>query len=175
MLCSRKSYSIARSPICWRKAGQYTSGLILCQHADENLRLSPARSTTVQCDLHLDQVEVNAIGDYKTTSLAFHVNTPSVNELIVRTYLHRAVDRRSTLIFCVDLDHVANVTQAFRTAGIDARSISSISAPRARKETLDAFGRGDYPVLVNCEVLTEGTDIPVARLPAALSVPLHVF
>jgi len=65
------------------------------------------------------------------------------------------------LIFCVDLSHVANVTQAFREAGIDARSVSSISAGKSRKETLDAFANGEFPVLVNCEVLTEGTDIPV--------------
>lgn len=117
----------------------------------------------MKCDLHLDEVETNATGDYKTSSLSPYINTPTTNDLIVRTYLHRAGDRRSTLIFCVDLNHVANVTQAFREAGIDARSISSISAPRARKETLDAFARGDYPVLVNCEVLTEGTDIPVVR------------
>lgn len=124
-------------------------------------RLSPAKSTTVRCDLHLDEVKISASGDYNTSSLAPHVNTPTINDLIVRTYLHRAGDRRSTLIFCVDLSHVANVTQAFREAGIDARSISSISAPKARKETLEAFGRGEYPVLINCEVLTEGTDIPV--------------
>lgn len=119
----------------------------------------------MQCDMHLDDVETNVVGDYKTSSLAHHVNTATINDLIVRTYLHRAGDRRSTLIFCVDLSHVANVTQAFRDAGIDARSISSISAPTARKETLNAFARGDYPVLVNCEVLTEGTDIPVVSLP----------
>jgi ATP-dependent helicase IRC3 len=126
-----------------------------------NDRLSPARSTTIQCDLHLDQVEVSAAGDFKTSSLAPHVNTPTINDLIVRSYLHRAGDRRSTLIFCVDLRHVANVTQAFREAGIDARSVSSISAGKSRKETLDAFANGEFPVLVNCEVLTEGTDIPV--------------
>jgi len=126
-------------------------------------RLSPARSTTIQCDLHLDQVELNQIGDFKTSSLAPHVNTSTINDLIVRSYLHRAADRRSTLIFCVDLAHVANVTQAFRDAGIDARSVSSISAGKGRKETLDAFANGDFPVLVNCEVLTEGTDIPVVN------------
>jgi ATP-dependent helicase IRC3 len=126
-------------------------------------RLSPARSTTIQCDLHLDQVEVSSTGDFKTSSLAPHVNTPIINDLIVRSYLHRAGDRRSTLIFCVDLSHVANVTQAFREAGIDARSVSSISAGKSRKETLEAFANGEFPVLVNCEVLTEGTDIPVVR------------
>ena len=124
-------------------------------------RLSPARSITVKCDLHLDEVEVNSTGDFKTSSLAPHVNTPAINDLIVRSYLHRAGDRQSTLIFCVDLSHVANVTQAFRDAGIDARSVSSMSAGKSRKSTLEAFASGEFPVLVNCEVLTEGTDIPV--------------
>jgi ATP-dependent helicase IRC3 len=110
---------------------------------------------------------VNPTGDFKTSSLAPHVNTAAINDLIVRSYLHRAGDRRSTLIFCVDLSHVANVTQAFREAGIDARSVSSLSAGKNRKETLDSFASGELPVLVNCEVLTEGTDIPVVGLPLA--------
>ena len=124
--------------------------------------LSPAKSTSVHADLHLDQVELNQLGDYKTASLASRVNTPEVNKLVVGTYLHRCADRRSTLVFCVDLDHVASLVQAFREAGVDARSVSSLSHPKVRKETVDGFGRGGFPVLVNCEVLTEGTDIPEA-------------
>jgi ATP-dependent helicase IRC3 len=68
--------------------------------------------------------------------------------------------RRSTLIFCVDLAHVAAVTQAFRDAGIDARSVSSESQSAIRRQTLNAFMAGEFPVLVNCQVLTEAADIP---------------
>lgn len=78
-------------------------------------------------------------------------------------YVMRAdlsADRRSTLVFCVDLTHVADLTQAFRDAGVDARSVSSLSRPHERKETIRAFSSGEFPVLINCEVLTEGTDIP---------------
>lgn len=114
----------------------------------------------MRCDLHLDEVETSETGDFRGSSLAPHVNTSTINDLIVRTYLHRAGDRRSTLVFCVDLNHVANLTQAFRNAGIDARSISSISASKARKATLDGFHSGEFPVLVNCEVLTVGADVP---------------
>jgi ATP-dependent helicase IRC3 len=139
-------------------------------NADNN-RLSPARSVTLQCDLHLDQVELSTSGDFKVSSLSPHVNTTAINDLIVRTYLHRGDDRRSTLVFCVDLSHVANLTQAFREAGIDARSISSISAGKIRKDTLEAFARGEFPVLVNCEVLTEGADVPVvSRLHGLIGV-----
>lgn len=68
--------------------------------------------------------------------------------------------RRSTLIFCVDLAHVRALTQAFRDAGIDARSISSQSQAKIRRDTIASFKNGEFPVLVNCQVLTEAADIP---------------
>jgi len=126
-------------------------------------RLSPARSTTVQADLELNTVALNSFGDFNTAALSRQVNTVTGNDLVVRTYLHRAGERRSTLVFCVDLDHVAKLTQTFRDAGIDARSVSSLSQPQLRRETIAGFGKGEFPVLVNCEVLTEGTDIPEVR------------
>lgn len=122
--------------------------------------LSPAKSTTVQADLALDTVAINRLGDFRTAALSRTINTETINDLVVRTYLYRASERRSTLVFCVDLDHVAKLTQAFRDAGIDARSVSSLSQPQLRKDTIAGFGKGEFPVLVNCEVLTEGTDIP---------------
>ncbi|KAL7419799.1 putative ATP-dependent helicase IRC3 [Cryptotrichosporon argae] len=122
--------------------------------------LAPVISTSVYADLDLASVEVGNTGDFKTSSLAQHVNTPALNDLVLRTYLHRAADRRSTLVFCVDLAHVDAVVAAFRAAGVDARDVSSLSQPAARRRTIRAFGAGEFPVLVNCEVLTEGTDIP---------------
>lgn len=53
-------------------------------------RLSPVKSTAVYADLQLNDVERTQSGEYATSSLAAHVNTPAVNMLIVRTYLHRA-------------------------------------------------------------------------------------
>ncbi|KAL1410248.1 putative ATP-dependent helicase IRC3 [Vanrija albida] len=121
--------------------------------------LSPVKSTAVFADIDLEDVELNSSGEYKTTSLAHHVNTPEINQLVVRTYLHRAYDRRSTLVFAVNLKHVAALVQAFRSAGIDARSISAHTHAQQRKDTIASFAAGEFPVLVNCEVLTEGTDI----------------
>ncbi|ODO09276.1 hypothetical protein I350_02876 [Cryptococcus amylolentus CBS 6273] len=122
--------------------------------------LAPAKMTTVKANLQLDDVELNQQGDFKSSSLARKVDTPEINDLLLATYLTRARERRSTLIFCVDLTHVDNVTQRFRDAGIDARSVSSNSRADIRKATVAGFGAGEFPILVNCEVLTEGTDIP---------------
>jgi ATP-dependent helicase IRC3 len=53
--------------------------------------LSPARFTTVRVDLKLSTVAVSgSTDDYSATSLAKVMNTPAMNDLIVRIYLDRA-------------------------------------------------------------------------------------
>jgi ATP-dependent helicase IRC3 len=63
-------------------------------------------------------------------------------------------------VFAVNLKHVADLVHEFRAAGVDARSVSAHTDLKERKETIAAFGAGEFPVLINCQVLTEGTDIP---------------
>ncbi|RPD82473.1 P-loop containing nucleoside triphosphate hydrolase protein [Lentinus tigrinus ALCF2SS1-7] len=123
--------------------------------------LCNVRFTTVRANIDLSEVTVNSrTGDFNPTSLAHVVTTDTVNELIVRTWLDKAADRKSTLIFCVNLSHVSRVTAAFRAAGIDARYLHSHTPAAERKALVAAFKAGEYPVLVNCAVLTEGADIP---------------
>lgn len=61
-----------------------------------------------------------------------------------------AADRKSTLVFCVDLAHVEDLTEAFRERGVDARWVSSKTPDRERKALIESFKAGDFPVLVNC-------------------------
>ncbi|KAH9898317.1 P-loop containing nucleoside triphosphate hydrolase protein [Cubamyces lactineus] len=123
--------------------------------------LCNVRFTTVRANIDLSEVTVNArTGEFNPTSLAHVVNTDVVNELVVRTWLDKASDRKSTLVFCVNLAHVAKLTAAFRAAGVDARYLHAKTPATERKAVIDAFKAGEYPVLVNCAVLTEGADIP---------------
>lgn len=52
------------------------------------------------------------------------------------------------------------MTNTFRQHGIDARFVTSLTPKEERSKRLDEFRQGRYPVLVNCGILTEGTDIP---------------
>lgn len=99
-------------------------------------------------------------GDFVTSELSRAVNTEQVNDVTVRSWLAKAAGRKSTLVFCVDLKHVAGLTQKFRHYGLDARFVTGDTSKIERGEILDAFKRGDFPVLLNCGVFTEGTDIP---------------
>ncbi|RYP38150.1 hypothetical protein DL767_002667 [Monosporascus sp. MG133] len=116
--------------------------------------------TTVESTADLSRVRAGANGDFQPGELSRVVNTEAVNEITVRSWLAKASGRKSTLVFCVDLAHVAGLTQTFHQHGVDARFVTGDTPKLERSERLDAFKRGEFPVLVNCGVFTEGTDIP---------------
>jgi len=73
--------------------------------------------------------------------------------------LLRPSDMRSVLVFVkrkVDADRLARVVAR---SGVNATSIHSNRSQAERTEALDAFRRGDYPVLVATDVAGRGLDI----------------
>ncbi|KAG6862363.1 hypothetical protein C0995_011803 [Termitomyces sp. Mi166 len=123
--------------------------------------LCDVRFTSVRANLNLKNVTIDSrSGEFNPSSLAQVVNSKSINELVVKTWIDRAATRKSTLVFCVNIPHVVALTQTFRIHGIDARYVYA-KTPRAERQALIAsFKAGQFPVLINCSILTEGTDIP---------------
>ncbi|OBR12261.1 DEAD/DEAH box helicase [Colletotrichum higginsianum IMI 349063] len=122
--------------------------------------LSDVVFTTVESTADISRVKNGANGDFQQGDLSRVVNTDQINDITVRSWLARASDRKSTLVFCVDLAHVAGLTQTFRKHGYDARFVTGDTPKVERSHMLEAFRKGEFPVLVNCGVFTEGTDIP---------------
>ncbi|KAK5628364.1 hypothetical protein RRF57_004079 [Xylaria bambusicola] len=122
--------------------------------------LSDVLFTTVESTADISRVKNGANGDFQPGELSKAVNTDQINQITVRSWLARAANRKSTLVFCVDLAHVAGLTRAFRQHGIDARYVTGDTPKIDRSNRLEAFKKGEFPVLVNCGVFTEGTDIP---------------
>lgn len=124
--------------------------------------LCNVRFTTVKANINLKDVTVNTnSGDFSPTSLAHVINTETLNKLVVQTWLDRAAGKRkSTLVFAVNVAHVRALTKTFQSAGIDARYLFSGTPTAERVAFIDAFKAGEFPVLLNCALLTEGTDIP---------------
>ncbi|KAH8803145.1 DEAD/DEAH box helicase-like protein [Xylogone sp. PMI_703] len=122
--------------------------------------LSDVTFTTVRSSADISKVRKGANGDFQSGELSKAVNNDQVNEITVRSWLAKAQGRKSTLVFCVDLAHVAGLTNTFRKYGIDARFVTGDTPKQERAARLDAFRAEEFPVLVNCGVFTEGTDIP---------------
>ena len=122
--------------------------------------LSQVIFTTVQSQANLSKVASSSTGDFLVGQLSKAVNNPETNEITVRAWLAKARNRKSTIVFCVDVAHIIALTAAFRRHGIDARYVTGTTKKTSRSEKLEAFRNGEFPVLINCGVFTEGTDIP---------------
>ena len=116
--------------------------------------------TTVEMKTDLSAVGTAFNGDFQTGALSRAINTDQTNELVVKTWLAKAKDRSSTIVFCVDVSHVTNLTAKFREHGIAAEFVTGDTPSKVRSARVDAFRQGRFPVLLNCGVFTEGTDIP---------------
>lgn len=62
----------------------------------------------------------------------------------------KSAGRKATLIFCVNIAHVIELTNTFRQMGVDARYLHSKTPAHERKTLLDDFRGGKIPVLINC-------------------------
>lgn len=123
--------------------------------------LSGVKFTTVESHADLSHVKRSATtGDFQSRSLSKAVRTKETNEITVKAWLSEARDRKSTLVFCVDIAHVEALTAAFRDHGINAQYITGSTPVKERRLRLEAFKRGEFPVLLNCAIFTEGTDMP---------------
>lgn len=98
-------------------------------------------------------------GDFNSKDLAQKVNTDARNQFIVDTYLKEA-QKGATLVFTVDKNHNEALKKRFNDSGIDAEVVDSDTPKDQRKDILDRFKNQDLPVLINCGIFTEGTDIP---------------
>lgn len=125
--------------------------------------LCDMKITVVSTDANLSEVSTSSTGDFSLASLSQVVNTDSLNQLVVNTWkLHSNGGRtyKRTLIFGVDVAHVAAMVKRFEYNGIVAKMVSGNTNLFERRKIIDDFSDGKIPVLINCGIFTEGTDIP---------------
>lgn len=128
------------------------------REAMEDGWLCGLRGYRVQGDADLSGVKTTA-GDYNVGQLARAVNTPEQTAVALRHWRERAADRR-TVVFCVDVAHAKAVADAFSLAGVAAESVDGGMRPADRDGAMARFRTGETQVLVNCELITEGVDVP---------------
>lgn len=104
-------------------------------------------------------------GDYNLGQMAAKFKSRARYVGAVENY-KRICPREKTLVFCCSSEQTIELTKAFCDAGIEARYCLSgdfdddEEYSGERKDVVDAFARGEFPVLVNYGLFTTGIDIP---------------
>jgi DNA repair protein RadD len=99
------------------------------------------------------------MGDYAVDDLAAAMDKATVIGSAVNEY-RKYLSGKTAIAFCVSIDHAEHTAQQFRDAGIRAQSVDGNMDPSRRAKLIDDLGTGALDVLTNCNIATEGTDIP---------------
>jgi ATP-dependent helicase IRC3 len=118
--------------------------------------LAEVRGYRVVTQTNLSDVST-AGGDFNRVELESTINTPERNKAIVEAWQEKG-ESRPTVAFVAGIAHAKTLSEAFNAAGVFAAAVWGDDPDRTAK--LQAFREGGITVLVNCNVLTEGVDIP---------------
>jgi superfamily II DNA or RNA helicase len=99
-------------------------------------------------------------GDYDRGALAAVMDKPAIHGDAVSHY-RRYCDGAPSIAFTVSVAHAEHVAEAFRQAGYQAASIDGTLDDRTRRQRIEDLGAGRLNVLTSCEIISEGTDVPI--------------
>jgi DNA repair protein RadD len=98
-------------------------------------------------------------GDYNEKQLSMTMMQGAITANIVDKWKQLGEDRQ-TVCFTTTVAHSIAVCEKFRAEGIDAEHVDGATDPEERKDILKRYSRGEFKILCNCAVFTEGVDIP---------------
>ena len=97
-------------------------------------------------------------GDYNPKELFSMLDKKILYDGVVDKF--RQFGKGKTLVFCVNIQHSLNTVEAFKNAGYKAMHIDCETDSRERQNIIDRFRCGEFDILSNCAIFTEGFDLP---------------
>jgi superfamily II DNA or RNA helicase len=116
-------------------------------------------------------------GDYSVTDLWKLVGTAP--GLLQQAYDEwaRLVPGKRTIVFCINVEHVNQVAGYFESQGVKTGLVTGETPDKERQSLYDDLADGVITVLVSCNVLSVGFDVPAAEvallLRPTMSASLH--
>jgi superfamily II DNA or RNA helicase len=99
-------------------------------------------------------------GDYEKHELAFRMDKPTITGDAIKHYL-RLCPNVPAILFAASVKHAEHSAEQFNAAGIPAASLTGELSDGMRKHRLQALATGQIKILTSCEIISEGTDIPI--------------
>jgi len=99
-------------------------------------------------------------GDYDKKETTVRIDKPVITGCAIEHYKKHCPDFPA-IAFCASIKHATHVAEQFNQAGIPSMSIDGTLSDKQRKHRIQSLGNGTIKVLTSCEIISEGTDIPV--------------
>lgn len=99
-------------------------------------------------------------GDYDQRQVAERMDKPTITGSAVDHY-RKLCAGKPAVAFCASVEHAKHVAALFRAAGFKAQSVDGNMLDTDRKRAIEGLGNGDLHVVTSCDIISEGTDIPI--------------
>lgn len=75
-------------------------------------------------------------------------------------YYHELAEGKQALAYCVNIRHSESVCELFNENGIPAKHIDANTPEAERERIMGEFKRGEFRILCNCNLISEGITLP---------------
>jgi len=99
-------------------------------------------------------------GDYDKSGVVDIMDKPTITGDAVQHY-RRICPGSPAIVFAASVKHAQHVAEEFSSSGIPAESIDGKLNDTSRRLRIEALADGKIKVLTSCDIISEGTDIPV--------------
>ena len=143
--------------------------------------LVPLISGATSADVNTNDLRVSA-GEFASKDLECAFNVAEVNSKVaedIRQHMNNG--RKSCIVFCTSIEHINAMVKAIQDLGdfkLRVASIDGSDTKYKRDKVIEDFTAGYLNILVSCDVLTTGFNVPhidlIAYVRATISPILHV-
>jgi superfamily II DNA or RNA helicase len=136
-----------------RTMGEMVRSGFLCPLKAEAVRLD---FQTFEKSKHIIEMEKNQ----EEISIEYWFKYGPVRRAMVDSFEAHGINRKKTIVFCLDIKHCTQIANEMQSRGINAKAIHGKIKEEERRQILKDFDSGKISVISNCMVLTEGFDQP---------------
>ena len=106
-----------------------------------------------------DLASAETNGEYDTTKASELLMTSAIYGDIIKNW-HKFADGMQTVVYCCSIAHSQKTAEIFNNSGISAMHFDGKTSKAERKRIVDDFRDGKFKVLVNCDLISMGFDMP---------------
>lgn len=99
-------------------------------------------------------------GDYDVKQMSEMLDQPQIIGDCVRHY-SKICPNMPAIAFCSTIEHARHTAEQFCNAGFNFKCIDGTMSDFDRRDAIEGLGSGRYAGLTSCNIISEGTDIPV--------------